>query len=118
MAKKKGTKRLTDSDVGFALHEALRAALKDLWRIRRLIPAESSRHSSLMEDGEARAIADARKNQLLSYIQTICEDHLFWGGKEITAGWTAEQRSKGFDQGGGKHHKPKGKFKPEDWLIG
>lgn len=116
MAKKKGTKCLTDSDVGFALHEALRAALKDFWRIRRLIPAESSRYASLIEDDEARAIADARKNELLSYIQTICEDHLFWGGKEIMAGWTAEQRSKGFDQG--RHHKPKGKFKPEDWLIG
>jgi hypothetical protein len=118
MSTRKKSQKVTDSDVAFKLHEALRSTLKDLWRIRQLIPLESSRYVSLIKDDNARAIADARKNDLLSYIMTVCDDNLHWGGAEIMQGWTAEQREHGFSQGNGKRSKPKGSFKPEDWLIG
>lgn len=42
-----------------------------------------------MQD-EAQALIVARKNDLLSYIQTVCRDHVLWGGKVIEQGWSTE----------------------------
>ena len=63
----------------FDYQEHLRGVLSDLRNIRGLIPAESSRYGCLVKDTEAAAIIEARKSDLLRYIQVICDDHLFWG---------------------------------------
>ena len=63
----------------FDYQENLRRVLRDLRNVRGLIPAESSRYGCLVKDTEAAAIIEARKSDLLKYIQVICDDHLFWG---------------------------------------
>lgn len=65
----------------FSYQENLRWILSDLRRIRNLVPSESSRSPSARHDDAARAIINARKQELLLYIQAICDDHLHWGNE-------------------------------------
>lgn len=80
--------------IAFNYRENLEAIVRDLKNIDSLIPAESSRHGCLFDKathGEESAIVEARKNDLLRYIQTICQDHIIWSQKLLDAGWTVEQ---------------------------
>jgi hypothetical protein len=43
---------------------------------------------------EAAAIIQARKNDLLGYIQTICRDNQYWGQKLLADGWHPEHKGK------------------------
>lgn len=105
----------TTQDLAFGLYEALKHVLKDLGRIDKLIPSEVSRIPLGAGKSESDWIIISRKDDLLKYIQTICRDHLYWGGKLIMQGWTAEIAEKGLDQGNGRHYKAKGKFNIENW---
>jgi hypothetical protein len=78
--------------IAFEYRENLDAIVRDLQNIDLLIPRESSRCSLFVKDGEAQAIIEARKNDLLGYIQTICRDHIRWSEKLLKGGWTPEQR--------------------------
>src|SRR4051794_35739668 len=82
----------TQSDVAFDLYESLKYALRDLEKIDRLIPSESSRsaYGLLGKDVEAVCIIEARKTELLGYIQIICRDHLHFGRKLLAKGWEPE----------------------------
>jgi hypothetical protein len=71
----------------FDFHQGLDFILKDLSNIDRMIPAETSRYGCLIKDKEAQAIVEARKSDLLGYIQTICRDHALWGKKLLDKGW-------------------------------
>jgi hypothetical protein len=78
--------------IAFDYHELLTAIVRDLENLDRLIPPESSRHPFVSKMGDnARYLIVARKDDLLGYIQTICRDHIEWGRKRLTAGWTPEQ---------------------------
>ncbi len=67
----------------FEFHQALGQVVDDLRNIDKLIPNESSRiMTSDMED-EPAAIIQARKQELLNYIQVICRDHIYWSKKLI-----------------------------------
>lgn len=83
MKKKQDAQRM----MAFHLYEAVQSFVKECKRIDLLIPSESSRYSLEEMDEEARAIIDARKRDLLSYIQTICRDHIHWGEKLLKTGW-------------------------------
>jgi hypothetical protein len=61
--------------------EQLREIVKDLKRIRGIIPSESSRHGCLNHIETERAIIEYRKIELLNYIQVICDDHIHWSEK-------------------------------------
>lgn len=68
----------------FRYQENLRSIVRDLRAIDSLIPAEVSRHGCLMDPrrlGEEMAIIEARKSDLLRYIQTICHDHIRWSDR-------------------------------------
>lgn len=71
----------------FHLWDALDHAVKDLRKIDSLIPAEISRIPTVACKDNASAIIVGRKDDLLSYIQTICRDHMHWGGMELEKGW-------------------------------
>lgn len=88
--------------LAFDYHENLSSIVRDLKAIDRLIPAESSRHGCLFDhksEGEAAAIIEARKADLLSYIQSICRDHVWFSERLMKRGWKVE------------HSKPKKKRK-------
>ena len=71
----------------FRYAEQLRSIVRDLRNIDALIPAEASRHGCLFSKGEEAAIIEARKSDLLGYIQSICRDHVLWGEKLLREGW-------------------------------
>jgi hypothetical protein len=98
MKEKTYAKRMDRQEaVAFRYHERLHDIVRDLENIDRLIPAEASRHGSMVKDQHASAIIEARKSDLLRYIQTICRDHIFWGNKLLNEGWIAKRGN-----GGGK----------------
>ena len=79
----------------YEYHEALTAVLKDLEILDKLIPRESSRHSHLVHKKfgrDAPFIIEGRRTYLLSYIQTICRDHLCFGGELLKRGWIVKGR--------------------------
>lgn len=76
----------------FKYAELLRAIVRDLDNLDRLIPAEVSRHGCLFSSqtqGEEMALVEGRKNDLLRYVQTVCRDHVRWGNKLLEKGWRA-----------------------------
>jgi len=79
----------------FRYAENLKTIVRDLRAIDTLIPAEMSRHGCLFNGGEEAAIIEARKSDLLVYIQSICRDHILWGEKLLQEGWEVRQGSKG-----------------------
>ena|ERR1051325_2463157 len=87
--------KLDDQEsIAFQFHQALEYAVKDLESIDKLIPRESSRIAMKDMDEEAWYIINARKTDLLRYIQTICRDHMHWGKKLLDSGWTVEQQQR------------------------
>ena len=70
----------------FDYHDRLSSVVEDLETINRLIPREFARWGCLAK-GEAAAIIEGRKRDLLSYIQTICRDHILWSKKLMKQGW-------------------------------
>ncbi len=75
----------------FRYREQLDSIVRDLERIDKLTPCESSRHGCLMK-GEAAAIIEARKDALLRYIQVICRDHILWSKKLLDEGWKVKPK--------------------------
>jgi hypothetical protein len=76
----------------FSYYEQLGSILRDLAAIDKLIPREVSRYASASMERESDAIIQGRKHDLLSYIQTICRDHLYYAKRlmaegEKTAPW-------------------------------
>ena len=102
--KKRKRKYRSDSDVAFQYYELLRSVLRDLENVDSLIPHESARSSHNLE-GEAAAIIDHRKVALLGMIQIICRDHIHWGARLLSGGWTAEMQNKKQSLGNGDHRK-------------
>jgi hypothetical protein len=80
--------------IAFEYYEALRYVLRDMAAIDALIPRESSRASLSRMEPEAAAIIQARKIDLLGYIQTICRDHMYFGQKLLASGWEPEHKGK------------------------
>lgn len=77
----------------FELYESLQSVLADLKRIDSLIPSEASRTNLFASSEEDAAIIEARKKDLLGYIQTICRDHLHYGKVQIDSGWKAATKN-------------------------
>jgi hypothetical protein len=91
---KKKRDRISDKDMEiFRYQENLRTLIRDLKNIDRIIPSESSRHGCLVgkKDAEAAAIIEARKSDLLGYIQTVCRDHILWGSKLLKQSGVSER---------------------------
>ena len=89
---KKQTSLEQQRAITFNYYENLDAIVRDLNNINLLIPRESSRCSLFVKDKEAQAIIEARKNDLLRYIQTICRDHIRWSEQLLKDGWTTEKQ--------------------------
>lgn len=83
--------KLEDSDVAFQYREYMENIIRDLKNIDKMIPRETSRIGCLMRPGNASAIIESRKSELLGYIQTICRDHIHWCQPLLDKGWTAKQ---------------------------
>lgn len=89
----KRTSQQVQESLTFEYREQLDAIVRDMENIDRLIPAESSRCGCLMDSkkqGNEMAIIEARKSKLLTYIQTICRDHIVWSKKLLDKGWKVE----------------------------
>lgn len=91
--RKRKPKALDSSDLAFRYFENLKGVLRDLQHLDSLIPKETSRLAYML-DGEACAIAIARKDDLLNLIQTMCRDHLLWGNKLLADGWEPTHKGK------------------------
>jgi hypothetical protein len=77
--------------IAFEFRELLDQIVKDLDHIEKLIPAESSRTICDLK-GEPLYIVEGRKKKLLSYIQVVLRDHIYWGKRLLDKGWLASQR--------------------------
>ena len=60
--------------------------ISEMKLIEKMIPGESSRTAYTVKDENARLLIEARKNDLLSYIQTICRDVCVWAEKSLDEG--------------------------------
>jgi hypothetical protein len=92
---KRETAAEAQQSVAFDYHENLTSIVRDLKSIAGLIPAETSRCGCLFDCktcGEEMAIIEARKDDLLTYIRTICEDHIIWSNKLLEKGWIAKEK--------------------------
>ena len=76
----------------FEYHERLADIVRDLEALDNILPHEISRTGCLMDSkrqGNEIAIIEYRKKELMSYIQTICRDHVVWSKKLLDRGWRA-----------------------------
>jgi hypothetical protein len=103
MAKKKKQSELeAQESIAFEFRELADAVVRDLKRIDTMCPSESSRtiYGFIRKDriDEARMnkilLIEARKNDFIHYIQTICRDHVAYLTEAIEAGWTPKLRAK------------------------
>ena len=100
MAKKASALEEQES-IAFQYHENLNAIVRDLKKIREMCPGESSRSGyGFVKDRvdgldlEKMLLIEARKNDFIGYIQTICEDHLAFSNELLGLGWTPELQRK------------------------
>ena len=80
--------------IAFNLYESLKMILRDLLAIDSLIPSETSRHAVKSMNENQRLIIQSRKDELLSYTQAICRDHMYFVADLINQGWTPKQKQK------------------------
>lgn len=91
---RKRVKKALEAQVSltFEYYELLNSIARDMERIAAIIPAETSRYGCLFteEDGDAAVVIEARKSDLLRYLQSACEDHALFSWRLLDKGWTAD----------------------------
>lgn len=100
---KKRTSLEQQESMTFDYYQLVEAIVKDLKTIDSIVPREVSRHPLVSSDPtrtvhvghvmseNARYLIVARKDDFLSYIQTICRDHIEWGERLLHKGWKPGQ---------------------------